>query len=198
MKRDMKRDMERAVVPLWDGLLLLAQRERCPQPLAEQSFVRELAAGHVHYSPNAPEVAAFWRKLAGASCEGDPQILFPQVHWGESWIEFNIGGVRHAYPIQVVQEDEQAQPPQEVEAHADDNDQQSEGWQADRVHKKLDELEADGIVLKQKTALELRRLVEGKFDNEREKLLAQKLPPPAATPTRPVINAAIKKRLNPR
>jgi hypothetical protein len=94
-------------ISLWDGLKLFS--EHCPQQLAEEKFVCEIAAKRVRSSPDDSDVDAFWKRL---SVGGYPQILFPKVHWGESWIEFYTEGVRRtAYPIQVVQEDVLAQRP---------------------------------------------------------------------------------------
>jgi hypothetical protein len=90
-------------ISLWDALVLLRQRH--PEPLAKERLVRGIAAGDARYCPNNSDIAAAWQQLGG---KGDPsaRIGFLEIHWEESWLEFYIGGVRrHAYPIQVAQED---------------------------------------------------------------------------------------------
>ena len=64
-----------------------------------------------------------------------------------------------------------------------------EGYQADRVGKKLDRLERDGVVLDDHTPMELRRLLELRFEDDRKKL---GLPPPS----RQVMDTVIKHRLS--
>jgi hypothetical protein len=160
--------------------------------LAEEAMVRDLAAKRLRYIPDIPEVAAFWKKLAGKG-SGKRPILFPQVHWEESWIEFYIGAVRHIHRIQV--QSKNARQAQSTQSTQGDAGRSSEtGWQAIRVEKKLDMLEGEGVVLKDHTPVELRRMVEGRFDAERRE--THGAPPPAA-PSRRVINAVIKNRLGP-
>jgi hypothetical protein len=63
------------------------------------------------------------------------------------------------------------------------------GYQTQRVEKRLDQLEAEGTVLKNHTRLELRRKLEKMFKDD-EKLL--ELP----IPSRQCLDAVIKRRLS--
>ena len=65
---------------------------------------------------------------------------------------------------------------------ADDPDDPG-GYQTERVGKRLDQLEREGIVLNHYTVMELRRLLEQKFKNDE------------APPSRQTINRVIKRRL---
>jgi hypothetical protein len=158
--------------------------------LAEEEFVRDLAAKRVRYIPDIPEVTAFWKKLTGKG-SGKRPILFPQVHWEESWIEFYIGAVRHIHRIQVQPKNTgQAQSAQSTQGDAGQSNET--GWQAIRVEKKLNILENEGVVLENHAPVELRRMVEGRFDAERRETHGA---PPPAPPSRRVINRVIKNRL---
>jgi hypothetical protein len=81
-------------------------------------------------------------------------------------------------------------PAEHIEQQGDD--QSNDGWQAKRVKVKLDQLVSEGIVVQQKTRLELRRLIEAKFETERKAMLQRRLAPPPI-PSRKVINAVIRK-----
>jgi hypothetical protein len=83
-------------------------------------------------------------------------------------------------------------PAEHIEQQAQADDQPNDGWQAERVKVKLDQLVSEGIVVQQKTRLELRRLIEAKFETERKAMLQQGLAPPPI-PSRKVINAVIRK-----
>jgi hypothetical protein len=141
-------------------------------------------------------------------------IAHPQVRWEESWIEFYVGARRRVNAIRLVIPEEVLSrlPPQSLPANraatsatqpisettdkAKANEELSdEGWQGQRVEKKLDELEGEDTVLKNHTPLELRRQVENKFTDERQKASAQKKTAPPRTPSTRVINRVIKKRL---
>jgi len=62
-----------------------------------------------------------------------------------------------------------------------------EGYQAARVGKKLDQLEAEGTVLKDYTVMELRIKLQRKFSDEKSGL---------PTPSRQTMNRVIKHRLS--
>ena len=62
-----------------------------------------------------------------------------------------------------------------------------EGYQAARVGKKLDQLEAEGIVLKNHTVMELRIRLQQKFSYKNSGL---------STPSRQTLDRVIKQRLS--
>jgi hypothetical protein len=189
---------------LWDALQLLLKH--CPRPLAEQKLARAIISKEVTSMDivEGREILGggrrLFKRLSGST---DRRLHSPAINWEESWIEAYDQHGRCRVYVQVAQEDVlrlcSPQLTMPVSEQSDDvkaNDQSGEGWQEERVEMRLNALETAGVVLKQKTRTELRRLVEGKFKGEREEMLAQGLSPPPPTPSRRVINAVIKKRLS--
>jgi hypothetical protein len=81
------------------ALALLSKHH--PPHIAWEILVREIAARHVRYWPDDPDLAAVWKKLSG---ENNPQIQF--FRHERDWVEFHINNVRRTiYPIQVALED---------------------------------------------------------------------------------------------
>jgi hypothetical protein len=190
------------LVPLWDGLLLFAERERCPLHLAKQRLPSEIAAKRVRYRPDNPDIAAFWRRVSGQETESEAhgRIQFPEIHWEEGFIAFNIGGTAHTYLIEVAREDvalPSPPPPSQVEAQDDP------GWQEERTHLKLNVLEDEGLVLARRALMELRtqlvalfedELIEIERQNKERVKKGQKPLPLLPIPSPRVMNKVIKER----